>query len=188
MSDIAILKEMIRDLSTVTLIPSQTGNNLILKEPQPPNYSVTIAGVPDEENVIVIKADDFKSPDTIFRGEHGERKRADFVIIANTGKKKVILCIELKAGKGGQTYEILQQLEGARCFAEYCKEIGKIFWNQPKFLTGYDYRFVSIKNISVRTKSSRPIIKSVCNTVSKTPCLIREGSHFQFNDLIQCKK
>lgn len=189
MSDIAILREMIRDLSTVTLVSSQTGNKLILREPQPANYFVTIEGVPDEENIIVIKADDFESPDTIFRGEHGERKRADFVVIADTGKKKVILCIELKAGKGGQTYEILQQLEGARCFAEYCKEIGRVFWNQPKFLTGYEYRFVSIKNVSVKLRRSRPITKPVSNTtVSKTPCLIREGTHFQFNDLIQCKQ
>ncbi len=164
MSDIAILREMIRDLSTVTLVSNQTRNKVILTEPQPPNYSVTIEGMPEEENVIVIKADDFKSPDTIFRGNHGERKRADFVIIADTGKKKVILCIELKAGRSGETHEILQQLEGARCFAEYCKEIGKSFWNQPKFLTGYDYRFVSIKNISVKKK--RSIIESGIDTLS----------------------
>jgi hypothetical protein len=186
MSDIAILKEMIRDISTVTFVPSQTRNKVILTEPHPPNYSVTIDGMPDEENVIVIKADDFKSPSTIFRGDHGECKRADFVIIADTGTKKVILCIELKAGQKGQTQEILQQLEGARCFAEYCKEIGKSFWHQPKFLTGYDYRFVSIKNISI--KKQRSIIEAGSNAVSKTPFLIREGSHFQFNDLIQCRK
>lgn len=186
MSDIAILKEMIRDLSTVKLVLSQSRNKVILTEPQPPNYFVTIEGIPGEENVIVIKADDFKSPDTIFCGDHGERKRADFVIIADTGKKKVILCIELKAGQKGQTQEILQQLEGARCFAEYCKGIGKSFWKQPEFLNAYDYRFVSIKNISI--KKQRSIIESGSNAVSKTPFLIREGSHFQFNDLIQCRK
>ena len=186
MSDIAILKEMIRDLSIVKLVLSQSRNKVILTEPQPPNYFVTIEGIPDEENAIVIKADDFKSPDKIFRGEHGECKRADFVIIADTGTKKVILCIELKAGQSGRTDEILQQLEGARCFAEYCKEIGKSFWKQPKFLTDYEYRFVSIKNISVKKK--RSIIESGSNAVSKTPFLVREGSYFQFNDLIQCRK
>lgn len=186
MSDIAILKELIRYHSTETLVSTQAKNKVILTEPQPPNYFVTIEGMPDEENVIVIKADDFKSPDKIFRGDHGECKRADFVIIADTGKKKVILCIELKAGQSGKTQEILQQLEGARCFAEYCKEIGKLFWNQPTFLTSYDYRFVSIKNISI--KKQRSIIESGSNAVSKTPFLIREGSLFQFNDLIQCRK
>lgn len=184
MSDIAILKEMIRDFSVVTLVPSQTRNKVILIEPQQPNSSVTIDGMPDEKNVIVIKADDFKSPETIFRGDHGECKRADFVIIADTGKKKVILCIELKTGQWGKTKEILQQLEGARCFAEYCREIGKLFWNQPKFLTDYEYRFVSIKNFSV--KKQRSIIESDSN--SKTKLLVRNGSYFQFNDLIHCKK
>jgi hypothetical protein len=186
MSDIAILKEMIRDLSTVTLVPSQTRNKVILTEPQPPNYSVTIDGMPDEENVIVIKADDFKSPSTIFRGDHGECRRADFVIIADTGKKKVILCIEMKAGQSGRAYDILQQLEGARCFAEYCKEIGKSFWKQPEFLTDYEYRFVSIKNIGI--KKQRSIIESSSNAVSKTPFSIKNGLRFQFNDLIQCRK
>ncbi len=186
MSDIAILREMIKDIATVSLLNNQPKNKVILSEPPPADYFVTIEGIPDEENVIVIKADAFKSPDTIFRGDHGERKRADFVIIANTGKRKIILCIELKAGKGGQTHEILQQLEGAKCFAEYCKEIGKSFWNQPTFLAGYDYRFVSIKNISVKKK--RSIIESGSNSVSRTPFLVREGSYFQFNDLIQCRK
>ncbi|MEI6065613.1 MAG: hypothetical protein WCQ26_13550, partial [Pseudanabaena sp. ELA748] len=97
-----------------------------------------------------------------------------------------ILCIELKAGQWGKTKEILQQLEGARCFAEYCREIGKLFWNQPTFLNGYDYRFVSIKNISI--SKQRSIIESGSNAVSKTPFLIREGSLFQFNDLILCRK
>ncbi len=58
MSDIAILKEMIRDLSIVKLVLSQSRNKVILTEPQPPNYFVTIEGIPDEENAIVIKADD----------------------------------------------------------------------------------------------------------------------------------
>jgi len=186
MSDIAILKQMIKDTATVPLFSKQSENKVILSEPPPANYFITIDGMPDEENVIVIKADAFKSPDTIFRGEHGERKRADFVIIADTGKKKVILCIELKASKGGSTHEIFQQLEGAKCFAEYCREIGKAFWNQPKFLDGYDYRFVSIKNISIKKKGS--LIKSGINNNSKTLFLVRKGSYFWFSDLILCKQ
>jgi len=82
--------------------------------------------------------------------------------------------------------EILQQLEGAKCFAEYCKEIGKSFWNQPKFLNGYKYCFVSIKNVSSK-KNSR-IIESNSSSASKIKLLVRKGSCFQFNDLIQCKK
>ena len=186
MSDIAILKEMIRDFSVVTLVPSQARNKVILIEPQQPNSSVTIDGMPDEKNVIVIKADDFKSPETIFRGDHGECKRADFVIIADTGKKKVILCIELKTGRSEKKHAILLQLEGARCFTEYCKEIGKSFWVQPNFLKDYDYRFVSIKNFSV--KKQRSIIESDSNSTSKTKLLVRNGSYFQFQDLIQCRK
>jgi hypothetical protein len=186
MSDIEILKEMIRNLAIVPLIIDKPKNKVILSEPPPANYSVTINGIPDQNNVIVIKTDAFKSPDTIFQGSHGECKRADFVIIANTEKKKVILCIELKAGKGGQTHEILQQLEGAKCFAEYCKEIGKSFWNQPKFLNGYEYRFVSIKKVTSTRKSS--ITESGISSDSKIKFLVRKGSFFEFDDLIKCKR
>jgi len=142
--------------------------------------------MPAEENVIVIKADQFKAPDTIFRGDHGECKRADFVIIADTRKKKIILCIELKAKSGGHNHEILQQLQGAKCFVEYCKEIGKSFWKQPQFLADYEYRFVIIRD--TRVQKQRSIIKLDGDSASKIPILVRQGSCLQFNDLIQCKK
>ncbi len=186
MSDIEILKEMIRDLAVVTLVNNQSRNKVILSEPLPADYSVTIEGMPSEENVIVIKADQFKAPDTIFRGQNGECKRADFVVIANTEKKKVILCIELKAKSGGHNNEILQQLQGAKCFAEYCKEIGKSFWKQPEFLNDYEYRFVIIRD--TRVQKQRSIIKVESDFASKIPILVRQGSRLQFNDLIQCKK
>ena len=185
MSDIEILKEMIRDFGRVSLVSNQSRNKVILSEPPPANYSVTIEGMPDEENVIIIKSDQFKAPDTIFRGEHGECKRADFVIIANTSKKKVILCVEMKSASG-KNDEILWQLQGAKCFAEYCKEIGKSFWKQPQFLADYEYRFLLIRNI--RVQKQRSIIKLDGNSSSKIPMLVRQGSCLQFNDLIQCKQ
>ena len=84
-----------------------------------------------------------------------ECKRADFVIIADAGSKKVILCIEMKAGKGGTEKEIIQQLKGAQCFVVYCQEIGRSFWNIPDFLAGYRYRFISIKEISISKRPTR---------------------------------
>ncbi|MCP2732013.1 hypothetical protein [Limnofasciculus baicalensis] len=54
MSDIAILKEMINETATVPLLSDK--NKVILKEPEPANYSVTIDGMPDDDKVIIIKA------------------------------------------------------------------------------------------------------------------------------------
>jgi hypothetical protein len=99
MSDIAILKEMIKESARVSLKDGKAKKQLILNEPWPADYYVTIYGMPDDDQVVVIKADAFTSPQAVFIGSKGECKRADFVIIADTGKKKVILCIEMKAGK-----------------------------------------------------------------------------------------
>lgn len=156
MSDIAILKEMIHENATVPLENDRDGKKkVILREEPPANYSVTIRGMPNDDEVIIIKADFFSSPNAVFKGEHGECKRADFVIIADTDKKKVILCIEMKGGKGGLEKDIIQQLKGSQCFVAYCREIGQSFWNQQDFLKGYQYRFVSIREISISKKPTR---------------------------------
>jgi hypothetical protein len=105
-------------------------------------------------NSIVVKADAFKSPDSVFQGTKGECKRADFVIVADCGNKKVIVCIEMKAGKDSEK-EIVRQLTGARCFMVYCQEIGKSFWREQDFLKGYAYRFVSINRISIAKSKTR---------------------------------
>ncbi len=153
MSDIAILKEMLKESITVPL-ESSYGDKIIWSEPAPGNYSVTIRKIPKDDEVIVIKTDDFPSPKTVFANSRGECKRADFVIIVHTEQEKVIIYIEMKAGKG-KTKEIKQQLQGSQCFVAYCREIGRVFWDKKDFLEGYKYRFVSIKNILINKKPTR---------------------------------
>lgn len=65
----------------------------------------------------------------------------------------------MKGGKGCTEKEIIQQLKGAQCFVVYCREIGRLFWNKKDFLEGYEYRFVSIKNINVNKRPTRPSTK-----------------------------
>ncbi|MEH2298602.1 MAG: hypothetical protein V7K88_05955 [Nostoc sp.] len=127
LTDIAILKEMINETATVSLENDDYGKNkVILREPPPANYDVTIYGMPDDDEVIIINADKFKSPDTVFKGNRGECKRADFVIVADTGKKKVILCIEMKAKASTSTeWEIIQQLKGAQFLSPIANKLVK---------------------------------------------------------------
>lgn len=151
-SDISILNEMIKE----SVKEKPTYNNgkckVTLREPKHPDSNLTVSGMPDE--AIVIKADEFASPDSVFNGSQRECKRADYVIIAEKRNKKVVLCIEMKAGKN-LAWEIVQQLKGARCFVEYCRHIGQTFWNKPDFLKGYVYRFVSFKHISIAKRPTR---------------------------------
>ena len=52
--------------------------------------------------------------------------------------------MEMKAGKAIEK-EVIQQLNGAEYLIAYCQKIGQLFWNNPNFITGYEYRFISLK-------------------------------------------
>jgi len=55
MSDIAILKQIIQNTARVPLEEDIYGKRkVILTETNPPNYSVTINGIPDDDRVIVL--------------------------------------------------------------------------------------------------------------------------------------
>ncbi|OQW94169.1 MAG: hypothetical protein BWK79_07270 [Beggiatoa sp. IS2] len=154
MTDIDILRKMIKDSARVEIVVENGKNQVTLIESHPDakEVKVPIYGLPEE--TIVIKTDSFKSPDSLFKCENGECKRADFVIIAETNKKKVIICIEMKVKKDSEK-EIIQQLTGTQCLIMYCQALGKTFWKEPDFLKDYVYRFVSIGNISIAKRKTR---------------------------------
>lgn len=153
MSDFALLRELMQEAATVPVVVNYNLQEVQLTEPQYPASVITIAGLPQE--TIVIRSDAFVPPTSVFRDSRGECKRADFVIIANEDDRKVILCIEMKAGKGGSEKEIIQQLKGAYCFVIYCREIGRAFWDMPDFLADYRYRFISIREVSISKQPTR---------------------------------
>ena len=150
--DLNILDEMIQEKAKVSLTGDYDKKQVILKETHGANYSVKILKVP--ENTIVINADIFDSPKSIFTSIKGQCKRADFVIISDEDDQKFIIIIEMKAGKAIEK-EVIQQLKGAECFIAYCREIGRLFWQEKNFLREYNYRFVSLKNINIPKRSTR---------------------------------
>ena len=156
MSDIDILNEMIKKTAKILPKKDKHGLKVILTEPQQPDSSITIHGLPN--NAIIIKVDKFKSPDTIFDCSKYECKRSDFVIITDTGNKQVILHIEMKAANGRSEEYIINQLKGADCFVAYCRRIGQEFWDEQNFLKGYNTRFVAIVHTRInkgRTRAER---------------------------------
>jgi hypothetical protein len=187
MSDIAILKEMIKEDATVPLEEKNGKNIVTLIEPDLPDCFATIYGMPHNDEVIIIKADKFKSPDIVFIGSKGECKRADFIIVADTDTQKVILCIEMKAKTTTTTEKkIIEQLKGAKCFAAYCQKIGKEFWEQPTFLNSYVYRFVTIRNINIHKRPTREE-KTVTHDSPERMLKISSPKGLQFNRLIGSK-
>ncbi len=185
MSDIAMLKEMIKDCAIVDLEYQKEYKRdiylLKLTETQD-NYSFVVNGMPKPDEVIVINLDEFFDVRKIFTGNKGECKRADFIIIANTTSEKVILCLEMKKSRDDNS-SIIKQLKGAECFVSYCREIGRLFWNQPDFLQDYQYRFVSIKNISISktSMSSRKLSQKseIHDQPEKMLKISAKAKHFQ---------
>jgi hypothetical protein len=185
MSDIAMLKEMIKDCAIIDLEYQKKYKRdsylLKLTETQD-NYSFVVNEMPKPDEVIVINLDEFFDVRKIFTGSKGECKRADFIIIANTTSEKVILCLEMKKGKKSNT-SITKQLKGAKCFVSYCREIGRLFWNQPDFLRDYQYRFVSIKNISISKTTTSSRKSSQKNEIHDQPekmlKISAKAKHFQ---------
>lgn len=84
-----------------------------------------------------------------------EARSFDTTINENIDQGKFIICIEMKVGQRKDKKEIVKQLKGAQCFVAYVQKIGQVFWNKKDFLSDYQYRFVSIKNISMNKRSTR---------------------------------
>ena len=162
MAELEVLNRMIYDSAKVN-IKSKSGSNkasVTLIESQSPTSKVVISGLPLD--AIVIKVDAFKSPDTILTETNSQRKRADYIIVADKNGKKNILHIEIKTTKAREK-DVINQLKGSVCFVGYCKEIAKEFWNYNKFLSEFSPRFVcftrtgSIPKRPTRIKKKHPL-------------------------------
>ena len=152
MNDIEILKDMLISDAQIPLRQEENGPSSVELTDTQANTTVEIKGLPHDS--IVIRAEDFEDPLTIFEGSKGERKRADFVIVSNEEAKKWIICIETQARDSKKAAHVEEQLKGAQCFMSYCKCIGRSFWREEHFLDGYQYRFVSMANINFRKKKT----------------------------------
>ena len=153
-NDIQILQEML-DPAAQVMLQSGPGRPFVQLTDLQSGTTVEIKGLP--HNSIVIRAEDFENPLTIFNGSKGERKRADFVIVSNDeSDRKWVICVETQGGNKAKG-EVTAQLKGAACFIGYCKCIGKSFWESQGFLDGYQYRFVSIAGLNMKKIGIKPI-------------------------------
>ena len=84
-NDIQILREMLNPAALVTL-QSGSGNPSVHLTDAQSNATVEIKGLPHDS--IVIRAENFEGPLTIFNDSKGEQKRADFVIVSNDENEK----------------------------------------------------------------------------------------------------
>lgn len=76
--DMEILAELIKKTAQVELKEENGKLYAILDEPQSPDSMVKIRDLPLD--ALVIKVDQFRSPEDIFNGTKGECRRADYVV------------------------------------------------------------------------------------------------------------
>lgn len=180
--EILTLDKIIKDAAKVPVTVNYSNKKqVILTETHGIDYSVTIRGILD--NTLIIRTDIFESPKSLFQGIKGECKRCDYVIISDFQRKKMIVLIEMKAGKAIEK-EVIQQLKGGKCLVKYCQQIGQEFWGKINFLTDYDYRFISLKNINIPKKSTRNKKQPQLHDSPENMLKIYSPKTLEFNRLI----
>lgn len=133
-SDLDILRKLVKDDALVFVQMNQYGKYYMELNEGKGETGYTIKLLNPPEDTIAIKADMLPALTGIFQNSKGECKRADFVIIAMDNKNYWLIYIELKRGKNDREWEIIQQLQGAACFIDYCRSIGLHFGRSQNFL------------------------------------------------------
>lgn len=178
MSAVYLLRKIISENAVVPL--NQDRKSVDLSENE---TTFTIGNLPADS--IAIKADKFPAPIGFFKGNAGENKRADFIIISETPTKKWIIYIEMKEKSKNPEHEIVQQLKGAQCVIAYCRSVAEKFHGEIKFLDEKQYqsRFISVKSVGISKKPSTKSSTRV-HDAPKEMLKLKHTKRFQFNRLV----
>ncbi len=156
-TDIDLLRKMIKSNSIIEAERKEGNVRLILVEDEDnktAKYSVEIYGLPEE--CIAIKSDNFAAQRDFFNNKNGQLRRADYILIAIIDNQCWAVFIELKQGKA-DSRRVREQLKGAECLLDYCRSLGRSFWNNQSFLDLSDSRsrFVCIRDTKFSKRSTR---------------------------------
>ena len=181
--DLQILQELIHPDAQI-LPTDHRRPQLILQETEAAKPYSVIVRYSDKTEAIAVKADRFPVTKPFFANSRKECRRSDYLIFANTPQGNYIICLELKAGSANNT-DIITQLKGSQCLAAYCCRIGQVFWNQADFLRDYQYRFVSLKKLTLSKSTSRPSSQSPArHDCPQTPLTFFSRPELQLHELL----
>ncbi|MDV0443497.1 hypothetical protein [Methanorbis rubei] len=150
--DLRILREM---LVPEMILEPDTGTDgkprIKLTDPDNPNTCVTITGL--LPHTIAVKSDAVPCTGRCFQSSRGEAKRSDYILICAGEKERWVVFIELKGSmKYASLHGVASQLLGSRCFFEYVRFTGRMFWECPDFLSAYAERYVVFPRSSRRSE------------------------------------
>ena len=180
MSDTTVLKRMFQDEILLRLESHHNNKKkVILRELQALDSLVEIHNIPSDS--IIIDLDRAFNNSMLFKGDQGECKRADFIVISE--EKQKVIFIELKRSNLPSKKDIVNQLKGSFCAFEYCKVIAAEFFQERDFLKHYQLRFVNFRQTNIPKK--RTIIKreESLHDSPENPLYINKAQVIQYNKI-----
>ena len=187
MSDIDLLSKMIK--KSVLVPHNNNGKNTYSVELSEGGhgktaYAFKIYGLPQDS--IIFRAEMFPEAVHFYQGSRGENKRADYVIVADTGKKKWILFIEVKSGKHSENRDMAKQLKGAECVVAHCRAVAEKFWDENSLLDSnvYENRFIGIVKVNIPKRPTRNRPSGIVHDKAENMLIVRNpGSSLRFDKL-----
>lgn len=175
-----LVDRMVTPKARVPLEPNYDRHKVTLTEPACADSQATISNVP--ERAIVVRLDESLTLQRVFRGDLGECKRSDFLILAEVGSSLVIIHIEMKRA-GGKNAQVVQQLEGSRCFVHYMQALGKAFGGHKTFLDNARHRFVSIRHARPQKRKTRIDRAGAAHDRPDQPMIVSSPNYVHFGKI-----
>lgn len=145
-----ILLELLSDNATALIVKKHRKYSVTFIEKSDEKsdeklYEFELSQIPEDS--IVIKCDTFpnlgEDGSKFFKGDNGECKRADYVLISES--EKVIMLFEFKkSNKSSTKKDKCLQLKGAKCVVDYCKIIAESFLGTRNIFDGFQYKYYII--------------------------------------------
>lgn len=141
MSHTSVLARMLHPTSLISLEDQYGSKKVRLVENQTIDSYIEVHKI--QADAFVVDLDRAFNNQRLFQGNCGECKRADYLIISESAER--VLFIEMKRSSAPAQH-ITHQLRGALCAFEYCQIIAREFFQENRFLTHYQKRFISIRH------------------------------------------
>lgn len=179
MNDRTILAQLLREELLLPLEEEYGKKVARLTESRTSDCTALLRDLP--QDALVVRIDKVPPPGKLFKGDRGECKRADFVIICC--EERYIVYIEMKKNKMGGK-DTVKQLQGALCLMEYCGTVGREFWKTQRFLKDYQQRFVVIGHVSMDKRPTRQKTTSHLHDSPENPLRIRSLRNLRFRSML----
>ena len=139
---------------------------------------VDIYGI--ESDVILLNMDKYKNQQYVFKGQLGENKRCDYLLLTEIHGKKIMLFIELKS-KTFKNSEVIKKFKATECFINYCHDILNKFLNNNS-LKEYIKLYVLFYKHNTSKRRTRPkILKLTCHYSNPEECFKYSSPSSQFS-------